>query len=133
MPLSFFSFSFYPPFYIVLSRSHKFLVVSPGPSGGLLLPVRPPSLAALSSLASPLSPDSPALRPPRLERFTRSLVPSSTVCCWPLCYRLALFFCRRLDGCGNWDGWTAQKIFSGYNNPSITTTTIPILDSRMRF
>lgn len=61
------------------------IVVSPVPSGGLLLPVPPPSLlAALSSLseqmASPPSPDLPAPRPLRLERFTRSLVPSSTVC-----------------------------------------------------
>lgn len=58
---------------------------SPGPSAGLPLPDRPLWLVALSSLFVPMLfllslLDLQAQMPASLERFTRSSVPSSTVC-----------------------------------------------------
>lgn len=65
--------------------SSLFTAASPGPSAGLPLPDRPLWLVALSSLFVPmlfllLLLDLQAQMPTSLERFTRSLVPSSTVC-----------------------------------------------------
>lgn len=79
----------YAIFYSASSFSNTFLTaVSPGPSGGLPTPGRPPS-PALSSLSAPLpcllcllASPAPMLLSP--ARFTRSLVPSLTVRPYPL-------------------------------------------------
>lgn len=79
-----FIFLVLPPFLFVPLTNPSSTAVLPGLSGGLLLPVRRPSPVALSSLCAPM-PSPPcrlaSLAPMSLSlaRFTKSLVPSSTV------------------------------------------------------
>lgn len=76
-----------PSCFDCLCRDSNFssTAASPGPSAGLPLPDRPLWLVALSSLFVPMLfllslLDLQAQMPASSERFTRSLVPSSTVC-----------------------------------------------------
>jgi hypothetical protein len=95
-----------------------FTAASPGPSAGLPLPDRPLWLVApfLLSLL-----DLQAQMPTSLERFTRSSVPSSTVCntffyaFYPEVLALAL---------ASWGLLNSRKIFSGQQQHTNSIATI---------